>query len=133
MKFRRTRTFLRWLLGVSFVVAGINHFVAPRLYLAIMPPALPWPLALIYISGAAEILGGLGVLVPSTRRLAGWGLFVLLLAVFPANIYAAVHGVGSIPPWILWARLPLQIVFLAWVYWSSLSFVAARPALHQSP
>jgi uncharacterized membrane protein len=128
MTFRRTRTFLRWLLGVFFVVAGIGHFVAPQFYLAIMPPALPWPLALIYISGVAEILGGLGVLRPATRKLAGWGLIILLVAVFPANIYAAVHGVGSIASWILWARLPFQIVFIAWVYWSSLSSGPARPA-----
>ncbi len=133
MRFRRTRTILRWLLGVDFVAAGINHFVAPRFYLAIMPPALPWPLALVHISGVAEILGGLGVLVPSTRKPAGWGLIALLIAVFPANIYAAVHGAGSIPPWILWARLPFQIVFIAWVYWTTLGPVPDRPALHGAP
>ena len=127
MRFRRTRIILQWLLGVFFVVAGIGHFIAPRFYLAIMPPALPWPLALIYISGVAEILGGLGVLTPATRKLAGWGLIVLLVAVFPANIYAALHGMGSIPSWVLWARLPLQIVFIAWVYWTSLRSVPARP------
>ncbi len=119
MRFQRTRTLLRWLLAVAFVLAGINHFIAPRFYLSIMPPFLPWPLGLVYFSGVAEILGGLGVLVPSTRRLAGWGLIVLLIAVFPANIYAATHGVGSIPPWILWARLPFQIVFIAWVHWTA--------------
>jgi uncharacterized membrane protein len=128
MKFPRTRTFLRWLLGVFFVVAGIGHFVAPRFYLAIMPPALPWPLALIYVSGVAEILGGLGVLIPTTRKLAGWGLILLLIAVFPANLYAARHGLGSIPSWVLWARLPFQLVFIAWVYWSSLSMGTVRQA-----
>ncbi len=124
--FSRTRMVLRWLLGVLFVVAGIGHFVAPRFYLAIMPPALPWPLALIYLSGGAEILGGLGVLRPATRKLAGWGLIALLVAVFPANLYAALHGMGSIPSWILWARLPFQFVFIAWVYCSSLSAGPAR-------
>ena len=133
MNFHRTRTFLRWLLGVCFVVAGSNHFVAPQFYLVLMPPFLPWPLALIYVSGVAEILGGLGVLIPSTRKLAGWGLIALLVAVFPANIYAARHGLGSIPPWILWARLPFQLVFIAWVYWSSLSSFPARPALPPVP
>ena len=127
MTFPRTRTFLRWLLGVFFVVAGIGHFVVPQFYLAIMPPALPWPLTLIYISGVAEILGGLGVLLPATRKLAGWGLIALLVAVFPANFYAALHGMGSIPAWLLWARLPFQFVFIAWVYWSSLSAGPARP------
>ena len=120
MKFPRARLILRWLLGLCFVALGMNHFFAPRFYLPIMPPFLPWPLALIFISGVAEILGGIGVLMPSTRKLAGWGLIALLVAVFPANIYAAMHGLGSIPPWILLARLPFQIVFIAWVYWSSL-------------
>ena len=130
---KSARTILRWLLGVCFVAAGINHFLAPRFYLAIMPPALPWPLALVYVSGVAEIMGGIGVLIPPTRRLAGWGLIVLLLAVFPANIYAAIHGVGSIPSWILWARLPFQLVFIAWVYWTCLSPVPARVVTNKAP
>ena len=124
---------MRWLLGMCFVAAGINHFIAPRLYLAIMPPALPWPLALIYISGAAEIVGGIGVLVPPTRKLAAWGLIILLIAVFPANLYATFHGLGSVAPWILWARLPFQLVFIAWVYWTCLSHVPARTAMNKAP
>ena len=60
-------------------------------------------------------------------------LIALLIAVFPANIYAAVHGAGSIPPWILWARLPFQIVFIAWVYWTTLGPAPSRPALHEAP
>ena len=87
-----------------------------------MPPYLPFPLALIYISGAAEIAGGLGVLPRATRRAAGWGLLALLLAVFPANIYMAtdrvVPGGYQIPDAVLWARLPLQFVLMAWV-WSA--------------
>lgn len=133
MKCRRTRTALRWLLGLGFVAAGFNHFIAPRLYLAIMPPALPWPLALVYVSGVAEIVGGLGVLIPATRKLAGWGLIALLIAVFPANLHAAFHGAGSIPPWILWARLPFQLVFIAWVYWTCLRPLRERPSVNQTP
>ena len=133
MKLRWTRFLLRWLLGLCFVAAGMNHFIAPRFYLPIMPPFLPWPLALIYISGVAEILGGLGVLVPPARKLAGWGLIALLLAVFPANLYAAFHGAGSIPPWILWARLPFQLVFIAWVYWTCLCPDPARMAMNKTP
>jgi len=115
------RSILRWLLSLGFVAAGVYHFVAPRFYLTIMPPFLPWPLALIFISGVAEILGGIGVLVPFLRRRAGWGLIALLVAVFPANLYATFHGVGSTPAWILWARLPFQFVFIAWVYWTCLA------------
>lgn len=116
--------FARWLLGVFFIVAGVNHFVSPAVYLGIMPPALPWPLALIYVSGVAEVAGGVGVLVPAARRAAAWGLIALLVAVFPANIYAAFHGMQigdySVPQWVLWARLPGQGLFIAWVYLSCL-------------
>ncbi len=110
----------RLLLAMFFAAAGLNHFIAPSAYVQILPRALPWPLALIYISGAAEILGGIGVLFPPTRRLAALGLIALLVAVFPANIYAALHGMQiggrAIPHWILWARLPLQLLLIAWVY-----------------
>ena len=83
-----------------------------------MPPFLPWPMALINISGAAEILGGAGVLVPRARRFSGWGLIALLVAVFPANIFAAMHGIhgGALERVILIARLPFQVVLIAWVY-----------------
>jgi uncharacterized membrane protein len=114
----------RWLLAIFFIAAGVNHFVSPGIYLGIMPPFLPWPMALIYVSGVAEIAGGLGVLVPSVRRIAAWGLIALLLAVFPANIYAAFHGMQigdhSVPAWVLWVRLPVQFLFIAWVYLSCL-------------
>ena len=75
----------RYALALLFVLAGIWHFVHPATYLAIMPPWLPQPLALIYVSGVFEILGGLGLLPARTRRMAGWGLLALLVAVFPAN------------------------------------------------
>ena len=108
--------------GLAFVVAGANHFRDPAFYLSIIPPALPRPDLLNWISGAAEIAGGVGLFVPSLRRLAAWCLIVLLIAVFPANIYAALRG--SIPgldvsPTALWLRLPFQIVFVAWVWWAA--------------
>ncbi len=105
-------------MAVFFVVAGLNHFLSPGTYLAIMPPYLPWHLALVNISGVAEIAGGIGVLLPQTRVMAGWGLLALLAAVFPANIQAALHGMGSVPPWILWGRLPFQLVMFWWVWWT---------------
>lgn len=133
MKLSWVRTILRWLLGVAFVAAGTNHFLAPQFYLPLMPPTLPWPLALIAISGVAEILGGLGVLIPALRRWSGWGLIALLIAVFPANLYAAFHGLGSIPPWVLWARLPFQLVFIAWVYWTCLCPATAPAERNGAP
>jgi uncharacterized membrane protein len=115
------KTVLRWVLTVFMVAAGLNHFVSPSAYTAIMPAALPAHLALVYISGVAEILGGLGLIFPATRRLAAWGLVALLVAVFPANVNMAVNdlplGTGPAPAWLLWARLPLQAVLVAWAWW----------------
>ena len=115
----RSRAVALCVLAVSFVVAGANHFLNPGPYLAMMPPYLPWPEGLIMVSGIAEIAGGLGILIPKVRRLAGWGLIALLVAVFPANVQVALHGWPGVPmpQWALWARLPLQGVLIAWVYW----------------
>jgi uncharacterized membrane protein len=115
------KTALRWLLTVAMVGAGLNHFLDPDPYVAMTPDALPAPLALVYISGVAEILGGLGLILERTRKLAAWGLVALLLAVFPANVNMAVNdlplGGRDLPAWALWARLPLQAVLIAWAWW----------------
>jgi len=104
-----------------FIAAGIAHFVWPGVFVRIVPPYLPYPEALVYISGAFELLGGVGVLAPSVRVYAGWGLILLLLAVFPANVHMALYpdAFPRIPAWTLWARLPLQFVLIAWVYVST--------------
>jgi uncharacterized membrane protein len=107
--------------AVFYIVAGALHFIKPAPYLRIMPPYIPWHAAMVRISGAFEILGGLGLLVPATRRAAAWGLVALLVAVFPANIYMAMHpieaGAASIAPVLRWGRLPLQLVLICWVLW----------------
>lgn len=111
---------LRWLLAGLMTLAGVNHFVSPDVYVGMMPALLPAPLALVYISGIAEIAGGLGLLPRRTRKLAAWGLIALLIAVFPANVNMAVNslplGERAVPLWALWARLPLQLVLIAWAY-----------------
>lgn len=111
---------LRWLLALGFMAAGANHFRDPAFYLAIMPPYLPWPGPLVAISGICEIAGGIGILIPLVRRLAGCGLIALLVAVFPANLYMAMSHVQPagvhLPEWALWVRLPLQMVFI-FVVW----------------
>jgi uncharacterized membrane protein len=110
----------RLLLATFFILAGINHFIMPSTYLSIMPGYLAWPKILVVISGLAEIIGGAGVLPKRSRVWAGWGLIGLLLAVFPANIQAISTGAAIaghvIPTWLLWARLPLQVLLIAWVY-----------------
>ena len=112
-----------WALAVFFIVAGANHFLTPKIYLGMMPPWLPWPEAMNAISGAAEMLGGIGLVVPRTRRLAAWGLIILLVAVFPANLHVALQGRmpgTDFSPLVLWLRLPFQAAFIAAVWWIAL-------------
>jgi uncharacterized membrane protein len=111
---RRTR--LRYALSAGMIGVGIVHFVAPAFFVSIVPAALPAPLALVLVSGFFEILGGVGLLVARVRRAASIGLVLLYLAVFPANVNMILDAQAShgIAPWLLWARLPLQAVFVAW-------------------
>ena len=112
------RPFPVWIVGAFFIAAGAYHFANPAPYLTMMPPYLPAPATLVAASGVAEMLGGAGVLLRATRGAAGWGLIALLLAVFPANLHVALHGWPGVdlPRWVLWARLPLQPVFIWLVY-----------------
>jgi uncharacterized membrane protein len=119
-QWRMSRTLFRWVLAAFFIGAGINHFRVPSVYIAMIPPWLPWPAGLNRIAGVCEVLGGTGVLIPSVRLAAGWGLIALLVAVFPANLHVAI--MGHMPgygfsPVTLWLRLPLQAVLIAWVAW----------------
>jgi uncharacterized membrane protein len=107
----------RLLLGVFFLAAGALHFVKPRPYVSIVPDALPRKRELVYLSGVAEIAGGVGVLASPTRRAAGWWLIATLLAVFPANVNMAVNAERfSVPESLLWARLPVQGLLIGWVW-----------------
>ncbi|MGE0104855.1 MAG: DoxX family protein [Blastocatellales bacterium] len=114
---------LKYLLVIFFVGGGINHFVNPDFYIRIMPPYLPWHRELVLLSGVFEVVLGLMVLIPRYLRLAGWGLIALLIAVFPANIHMAVnsHLYPEIPTVFHFIRLPLQLVFIAWVWWVCIS------------
>lgn len=115
------RTTTRWAIAVFFVVVGVLHFTNPDPFLTIMPSALPWHLELVYISGFFEILGGLGLLIGFSRKLASWGLVALLAAVYPANINMLVNEIYlegmAQEKWLLWARMPLQFVLAAGVCW----------------
>jgi uncharacterized membrane protein len=122
------RTALRWLLVFLMFSAGILHFVAENFFTQIVPPQLPFPRLLVWISGIAEMSLALGLIPLRTRRWAGYGLIALYIAVFPANIYMAVANVQlhDMPSWYhqpspasLWWRLPFQFVFMAWAWWVS--------------
>ncbi len=105
-------------LAVFFIYFGIDHFINVEFYLSIMPPAFPLHLEAVYISGLFEILGGVCVLIPSLRRIAGFGLIALLISVYPANIYMAItpEAFPEISIELLYFRLPLQFLFIYWAY-----------------
>ena len=106
-------------LGAFFIAAGVNHFALPRAYEAMVPPRLAArKREVVQASGVAEVVGGLGVLLPRTRRAAGVSLIALLAAVFPANLYMArtPQRFRRIPPWALYARLPLQPLMMWWAW-----------------
>lgn len=112
------------IIAAFFTFAGVGHFTNAEFFLNIMPPYLPFHLALVYISGVFEVIGGVGVLLPSLRRSAGWGLVALLIAVFPANIHMAMNPdqFNEMPYWGLLLRLPIQFVAMYWVYRSAIRF-----------
>ncbi|MBP1986114.1 DoxX family protein [Halolamina salifodinae] len=115
----------RAVMGLFYVVAGVSHFFAPRAFKRVVPPQLPRPRALVYLSGIAEIVLGIGVLFERTRRVSAWGLVALLIAVFPANVYMATDDVAAdlVPERFAdtarvaaWVRLPLQAVLVGWAW-----------------
>ena len=118
---QRFKVVMKYLLVVLYVAAGINHFVNLDFYLKMMPPYLPWHLALVYISGVAEIVLGALVLFPRFTQLAGWGLIVLLIAVFPANVFMAQnpHLFPDISQTALLIRLPIQLLLIWWAWWAT--------------
>ena len=113
---------LLWVMAAFYVLAGINHFVQPSVYLPMMPPYLPWHLALVYLSGVAEVGLGIAVMIPAWRKAAAWGLILMLIAIFPANLHIAMHDVplfGNTEGFGIWnwVRLPFQAVLIAWAWW----------------
>lgn len=116
---RIVKIVLKWIFGIAFIFAGANHFINPDFYLNIMPPYLPWHLFLVYLSGGFEIVLGGMLLIPKTQKLAAWGLILLLVAVFPANIYMAMNPqkFPELTPILLNVRLLIQFILIVWAYW----------------
>ena len=108
-----------YIMSLFYVFSGIKHFTNPSWYMKIMPPYLPLHKELVYISGAFEIILGLMLLLDKTRFVGAWGLILLLIAIFPANIYLAqTNGAAlNISPTLAWGRLPFQAIFILIAYW----------------
>lgn len=111
-----------WAAGLFFIVAGALHFVTPGRYLAMMPPFLPAPELLVWLSGLAEMACGAALLPRRTRRPAAWATIALLIAILPANVYVALSGqsVEGLPSNRIYylVRVPIQLVYVAWVAWA---------------
>lgn len=107
-----------YLMAFLYIFAGINHFRKPGMYIKIIPPVFTNPKLLNILSGAAEIILGILLLFPFAKHFAAWGIIALLVAVFPANLYMFQNKKASfgLPKWILFVRLPLQIVLIYWAY-----------------
>lgn len=116
---RIAKIIFKWIFGIAFILAGLNHFLNPDFYLRIMPPVLPFHLFLIYVSGIFEIVLGILLLIPKFTRFAAWGSIALLIAVFPANIYMAMNAeiFPDINPALIYLRIPLQFVLMIWAFW----------------
>ena len=106
------------LLALVMVSAGLTHFRVPKMYEQIVPRVLPFKREIVYVSGVAEVVLGIAVVFPQTQVLAAWGLIALFIAVFPANVSQALRKIpyGTAPLWLTWARLPLQLGFIAWAW-----------------
>jgi uncharacterized membrane protein len=117
------RAVSRWVLAAAFVFAGVMHFIITGAYVRIMPPWIPLHREMVLLSGVFQVAGGIGLLVPHTRRAAAVGVVLLLIAVFPANVQmllnARAAGASSTAQTLLWARLPLQLVLIAWVLFAA--------------
>ncbi|WP_435075135.1 DoxX family protein [Halorubrum sp. HHNYT27] len=125
---RRKRGLSR-LMGLTYIVAGVAHFLAPNSFARAVPPELPRPRALVYLSGVAEVLLGVGMQFDRTRRASSWGIVALLVAVFPANVYMATDDVaaefvpdrlGGVARAAALARLPMQALLVLWAWWHAL-------------
>lgn len=107
-----------YIMAAAYSIAGILHFLKPKPYIRIMPPSIPYPKLMVKISGVFEILLGVGLLFQVTRSYAALGLILLLIAIFPANIYMAkrMYQKQSKNRWISYVRLPFQFVLIYWAY-----------------
>ena len=114
----RRRRIARWACAATFVPFGVLHVLAPAVFLPIMPPKIPYPRQVVVGTGVAEILGGLGLLIPRTRKAAATGLALYAVCVYPANLYHA-FARRTVPPlpdiwWYHAPRLAFQPVFVWW-------------------
>ncbi len=108
----------QYLIGIVFILAGVNHFRKPNMYKRIIPPCIPSHDTMVIISGVAEMLLGFMILNPTTQVIAAWGIIILLLLFIPVHVYMLQNQKASmkLPKWLLILRLPLQFLLIYWAY-----------------
>jgi uncharacterized membrane protein len=109
------------LMAALYMFAGVSHFTKEKFFLSIVPPMLPYKRLIVQVSGIIEILLGVCLLIPSIRIWAAWGIIILLIVVYPANIYMLIIRIQGkkfrkVPIWTLWLRLLLQFGLVYWAY-----------------
>ncbi|WP_136667117.1 DoxX family membrane protein [Flavobacterium sp. H122] len=107
-----------YVMAFLYILAGFNHFRNPKMYIRIIPSYLPNPNLVNKLSGLAEIILGIGLLIPSVTKFSAWGIILLLIAIFPANLnmYLNEKAGFGLPKWVLLLRLPIQLVLIYWAY-----------------
>ncbi|MBT8296422.1 MAG: DoxX family protein [Gramella sp.] len=107
-----------YLMAFMYIIAGIFHFLKPKMYMRIMPRYLPAHKSLVYLSGMAEILLGIGLLFPATKNLAIYGIILMLSIFFLVHFYmlSSEKAAAGLPKWILIVRIPLQFVLIWWAW-----------------
>ena len=103
-------------MAIFYITTGIMHFVRPAMFVSIIPPFIPVPKLVNKLVGGLEVGLGLGLIFESTRTLAAYGIILLLIAVFPANLYMYQRKHLGIPKWLLLIRLPMQLLLIGWAY-----------------
>ncbi|MGN7809412.1 DoxX family protein [Flavobacterium sp. 22076] len=107
-----------YLMAILYILAGFNHFRNPGMYIKIIPPFFKSPKLINVVSGIAEIVLGILLMFSLTTQYAAWGIIALLIAIFPANLYMFQNKKAgfNLPKWILFVRLPLQLVLIIWAF-----------------
>ncbi|WP_372371220.1 DoxX family protein [Candidatus Uabimicrobium sp. HlEnr_7] len=115
----KVKLVLKFVYGLFFIMAGISHFTNTAFFVKIVPPYLPWHVALVYVSGVIEIALGALLITKRYQAIAGWGLVILLVAVSPANIHMAMNPqlYPQFSLFFLYLRLVIQVVLVLWAYW----------------
>ena len=120
----KLKTILIYIMGIGYIWVGVKHFIDTSFFIKIMPPSFPFHKESVYVSGFLEILFGIGIIIKKTRLYASWGIILLLIAVYPANIYLAFsenaqQAIGVSSFFASWVRLPIQFILIGLAYFSS--------------